>query len=90
MPLTGNRADDPYIVTTRDIFQLASQTAGKVDTIIALQTQAEARASATDLDHETRLRALERWRYALPTALVLGAFSAVGTVALYIVERATT
>ena len=27
-------------------------------------------------DHETRLRALERWRYALPTSLVLGLASA--------------
>jgi hypothetical protein len=28
-------------------------------------------------DYETRLRALERWRYALPTSVVLGVGSAV-------------
>ena len=28
-------------------------------------------------DYETRLRALERWRYALPTSVVLGLGSAI-------------
>jgi hypothetical protein len=28
-------------------------------------------------DYETRLRALERWRYALPTSVILGVGSAV-------------
>jgi hypothetical protein len=29
------------------------------------------------VDYETRLRALERWRYALPTSVLLGVGSAV-------------
>jgi hypothetical protein len=29
------------------------------------------------VDYETRLRALERWRYALPTSVILGIGSAV-------------
>jgi hypothetical protein len=31
-------------------------------------------------DYENRLRALERWRYALPTSVVLGVASAITTV----------
>ena len=31
-------------------------------------------------DYENRLRALERWRYALPTAVVLGLASAATTL----------
>jgi hypothetical protein len=31
-------------------------------------------------DYETRLRSLERWRYALPTSVVLGVGSAVVAV----------
>ena len=39
-----------------------------------------AAADRTLLDYESRLRALERWRYALPTSLVLGLGSAVAAV----------
>ena len=31
-------------------------------------------------DHETRIRALERWRYALPTSVLLGLGSATAAV----------
>jgi hypothetical protein len=31
-------------------------------------------------DHEQRIRSIERWKYALPTSLVLAVASAVGTV----------
>jgi hypothetical protein len=31
-------------------------------------------------DYETRLRSLERWRYALPTSVVLGIASTVGAL----------
>jgi hypothetical protein len=38
------------------------------------------------VDYETRLRALERWRYALPTSVVLGVGSAVIAI-LSVVHR---
>lgn len=31
-------------------------------------------------DYETRLRALERWRYALPTSVILGVGSAIAAL----------
>lgn len=34
----------------------------------------------SDEDHETRLRALERWRYALPTSIVLAIGSLAATL----------
>jgi hypothetical protein len=37
-------------------------------------------ASALHTDHEARLRGLERWRYALPTATILGIGSAIVTI----------
>ena len=37
-------------------------------------------------DYETRLRALERWRYALPTSVILAAGSAV-TALLAVIHR---
>lgn len=37
-------------------------------------------------DYESRLRALERWRYALPTSVILGLASAV-TAILSVVHR---
>lgn len=41
------------------------------------------RDSLTDrllTDYETRLRALERWRYALPTSVILGLVSSAGAL----------
>jgi hypothetical protein len=32
------------------------------------------------IDHESRIRALEAWRYALPAATVLGAMGVIGSV----------
>jgi hypothetical protein len=38
-------------------------------------------------DYENRLRALERWRYALPTSVILGLGSVVTTVILAVLHR---
>lgn len=78
------RSSDPVVVTTRDIYDLALQTKSSVDTLL----QRDTASAAKQLDHETRLRALEAWRYALPTSLALGLFSSVATVAMVIVEKA--
>jgi hypothetical protein len=47
--------DEPVVITTRDIYTLAAETAGKVDTVLSMVTSAQ----RTDDDHETRIRRLE-------------------------------
>jgi len=38
------------------------------------------RAHAEKVDHETRLRALEKWRYSLPLSLLASVGALIGTV----------
>jgi len=67
-------ADDEYVViTTRDIYALASQTAGKVDAVLAMVTASQ----TTDADHEARLRRLETRFYGVVGTLGLAATSLI-------------
>jgi hypothetical protein len=61
-------------ITLRDIYEQQVVMSSKLDGSLATHLTQE----ATIADHETRLRGLERWRYALPTALVLAAAGVIG------------
>lgn len=56
--------------------QVLERLSGHLDAIDAFT----AAAKDVHVDHETRLRSLERWRYALPASLLLGSGSAVTAV----------
>lgn len=75
------RSDDPVVITTRDIYKLASETAGKVDSLINMQ----ATADGGFRDHEQRIRQLERRFYWVIGTIGLGAV----TLAYYFLERAS-
>lgn len=55
---------------------------GKID-VLVIQIAGE-RERGTD--HEVRLRGLEKWRYALPTSIVL-ALASVGAQILPLIQR---
>ena len=65
-------AENPSTVTLLDIYTRQVQLDSKVD-VIHEQLKAIP-------DHEDRIRALERWRYALPMSLVLAVLSAAVTL----------
>ncbi len=69
---------DPVIVTLRDVWLEVREVRTSV-AVLPAQT-------ATLADHETRLRGLERWRYALPASLALAMGSSVVAVAAVIVR----
>lgn len=73
------RSDDPVLVTTRDIYQLASSTAGKVDSLIAMQSNQDAGFK----DHELRLRRLEARFFGIVGTIALG----VVGLAYFVIER---
>ncbi|MFC6884677.1 MULTISPECIES: hypothetical protein [Actinomadura] len=60
------------VITTRDIYDKVVELGGKVDGMGAAHEQVRAQVA----DHEQRLRATERWRYALPVSVLLGTLSA--------------
>jgi hypothetical protein len=63
--------EDPF-VTSKDIYREVIRLVGHMEGI-------DARNAAADVihaDHESRIRMLERWRYALPTSIVVGLGSA--------------
>jgi len=69
MPEPGNGS---YVrVTLVDIYE----------ELVALRADVAALVPSVP-DHEQRIRSLERWRYALPPALILGVGSVVLTVVL--------
>ena len=57
------------VITNKDIYEKVTRMEGA---LAVLMPQVP--------DHETRLRALERWRYALPTSLIMGAAGLVVAV----------
>jgi hypothetical protein len=61
----GAREIYDAVVSLREDMRLMAQTRETVDETLK--------------DHEERLRGLERWRYAMPTSLVLAAGSVVAT-----------
>ncbi|MFC0039337.1 hypothetical protein [Actinomadura rayongensis] len=64
------------IITARDIYDKLVALGGKVDGMLTTFEQIRAQLA----DHEQRLRASERWRYALPLSVVLGLLSAVASI----------
>lgn len=70
---------ESVVVTLKDVY---IEVRRLQDTVASMTPQGE-RLN----DHETRLRALERWRYSLPIALVLAAGSAAAAVAQLVVHH---
>jgi hypothetical protein len=69
-------ADPGVVITTRDIYDKVVEVGGKVDGMLA----AHERTREQVRDHEQRIRATERWRYALPVSVLLGVMSAASSV----------
>jgi len=65
--------DDHVYITTRDIYQLASQTAAKVDAVLSMVTAAQ----TTDADHESRIRRLEARFFGIVGTIGLAAASLI-------------
>lgn len=78
-----HRAEDPVVITTRDIYTLAAETAGKVDSVLTMVTN----AVRTSDDHETRLRRLEARFFGIVGTLGLAAATAVAGALAYLLER---
>lgn len=61
--------DEPEpIVTLKDVFVMVTKLVGQQEALHQRNLQAD----QLHADHEQRLRALERWRYALPASFVVG------------------
>lgn len=60
------------LVTPKDIYREVVRLVGHMEGINARNKAAD----ELHKDHEARLRMLERWRYALPTSVLLGLGSA--------------
>jgi hypothetical protein len=87
-PATG------IVITLKDVWdelhtqgkEITAEIASLNTTIARLGTQVEqintrnVTADKAQVDHETRIRALERWRYALPTTIFLAFISIILTV----------
>lgn len=71
------------VITAREIYDAVVRLTGRVDVLITQQNEAQHDL----LDHETRLRSLERTRWPLPTLSVL---IALGAVAWSIAEKVLT
>ncbi|GAA1455755.1 hypothetical protein [Nocardiopsis tropica] len=67
---------DPFsgVITARDVYDVVRETQGDVRRSLDRLTTVE----TTQADHETRLRALERWRWGTGAALVLAALTFLG------------
>lgn len=60
------------VVTLKDVY---------IELMKIKETLGELKNSADKVpDHETRIRALEKWRYALPPAIILALMSAIVSV----------
>lgn len=62
------------IITLKDVFVMVTKLVGQQEAI----HQRNQAADQLHLDHEQRIRMLERWRYALPASFVVG----LGSIAL--------
>lgn len=69
-------SDEEQVVTLKDVFTMVTKLVGHVEAVDTRNLHAD----RIHEDHEQRLRALERWRYALPGSLVLAIASVVVTV----------
>lgn len=71
--------DDRFRVTTRDLWQLLNKVSEDVTVIKTKVEDVNTRVN----DHESRLRSLEAWRYALPTSMVFAIASTIATAIMY-------
>lgn len=72
--------DENVVITLKDVYREVVQLNGSMKVKDARDLAAE----KIDVDHETRLRLLERWRYALPASFMFNAASiAVAVFALF-------
>ncbi len=62
----------PIVITSREVYDAVVRLTGRVDVLIAQQQV----MAASDADHESRLRVLERARWPLPSASLLVALGA--------------
>ena len=65
-----------YTITVKDLFAQVSQLVGEVRSLTESFRYLNEAKSSAHADYEMRLRALERWRYALPATL----FVSIGSV----------
>lgn len=78
-----NRSDDPVVITTRDIYALAEETSGKVDSLLAMVTAAQ----AVDGDHEARIRKLESRFFAIVSTFGLAVTAAVAWIGAAVMDK---
>lgn len=64
---------DHVVITSRDIYAVALETAGKVDALVA----GMATATAVDTDHETRIRRLESRFFGIVGTLGVSGFALI-------------
>lgn len=62
------------VITLKDVFTMVTKLVGQQEAI----NQRNLNADQLHIDHEQRLRALERWRYALPASIVVS-LGSIGT-----------
>jgi hypothetical protein len=81
-PETHRRAADPFVITLKDVYDLAlstrdqsSETKSTVDNLVTSNTNASAEISARAADHETRIRVLESMRWKTTASLIVAAFA---------------
>lgn len=74
---------DPFIVTTRDLYERIVGIEERLNGALAANERLRdqlAELCTHTADHETRLRAIERWRYALPLAALTALITGVAAV----------
>lgn len=60
--------EDEPLVTAKDVYREVLKLSGHMQGVTARNLAAD----EIHKDHEARLRMLERWRYALPTSMLIG------------------
>lgn len=83
VPEHHRSTDAPVVITTRDIYTLAAETAGKVDSLLAMVTAEQ----AIDGDHETRIRKLESRFFGVVGTIGLASATGVAIVLGRLLER---
>lgn len=88
-----NPPSDPnnhdVLITPRDVYDAVSSVQKDVAEMkgsLALLTQHHSIASSVDVDHETRIRRLEQWKYAIPTTFVLAFFASLASILVAILK----
>lgn len=76
-------ADQEGAITLKDVFTMVTKLVGQQEAIHARNLMAD----QIHTDHEQRLRALERWRYAVPASVVVSAGSIISGVLVLVSHR---